>query len=243
VKLLFELASDERLFLLECIEEKPRRLSDISKELRITTPEVYRQLNRLVARRIVNKTPDGLYGITSYGRLILHSLNVFKFLTKHREFILSHDLLVIPLEFIRRLGELNECEMVKGVYRIITVQEKYMEETESRLWTMSRQIFHRVFPVLEKLSGKSVDIRIILPKSIVETQLFKKLESRYSRFIRFLDEVDLVVGVLDRVGGICFPSLDGKIDLTYMIGCTDPASYRWLTDLYSHYWEKAEPRH
>ncbi|MEX2705164.1 MAG: hypothetical protein Q6352_007885 [Candidatus Freyrarchaeum guaymaensis] len=38
VKLLFELASDERLFLLECIEEKPRRLSDISKELRITTP-------------------------------------------------------------------------------------------------------------------------------------------------------------------------------------------------------------
>jgi len=118
-------------------------------------PEVYRQLNRLVARRIVNKTPDGLYGITSYGRLILQSLDVFKFLTKHREFILSHDLLVIPLEFIRRLGELNECEMVKGVYRIITVQEKYMEETELRLWTMSRQIFHRCSPCLRNSRAKA----------------------------------------------------------------------------------------
>lgn len=241
--MLFELASIERLLLLTCIDEEPKRLSDISKELEITTPEVYRQLNRLTAQKIVDKTADGLYEITLYGRLVLQSLTLFKFLTKHRDYLLNHDLTVIPAEFIHRLGELNECEIISGVYRIITIQEKYMSETESRLWTMSRQIFHLVFPVLEKFSGKSVDIRLILPKSIIETQQFKKLKQSGSHFVRFLDKVDIVLGVLDNAGGICFPSLEGNIDMSYMIGCANPISYKWLTDLHSHYWKKAETIH
>lgn len=241
MKLLFELASIERLLLLLCIDAEPKRLSDISRELEITTPEVYRQLNRLTNQSIVNKTSDGLYEITPYGRLILQSLDLFKFLTKHRDFILNHDLMVIPVEFIHRLGELNECEVVEGVYRIIKIQEKYMAETESRLWTMSRQIFHLVFPVLEKLGDKSVDIRLILPESITATQQFKKLKQTGGQFVRFLPEVNFVLGVLDDGGGICFPTLEGKIDMSYMIGCINPISYNWLVDLHSYYWEKAEP--
>lgn len=241
VKLLFELASVERLLLLMCIHAEPKRLSDISRELEITTPEVYRQLNRLTAQNIVDKASDGLYNITPYGRLILQSLDLFNFLTKHRDFILNHNLMVIPIEFIHRLGELNECDMVEGVYRIIKIQEKYMAETESRLWTMSREIFHLVFPVLEKLDNKSADIRLILPKSIIEKPEFKKLKEYKVQFVRFLDEVNLVLGVLDNGGGICFPTLEGKINVSCMIGCLTPLSYKWLVDLHSHFWEKAEP--
>ncbi|MEM2133709.1 MAG: helix-turn-helix transcriptional regulator [Candidatus Freyarchaeota archaeon] len=240
VKLLFELASVERLSLLMLIDEAPRRLSDISREVDITTPEVSRQLNRLAAQKIVNKTSEGFYEVTPYGKLILQSLDVFNFLTKHRDYFVSHNLTVIPPEFIHRLGELKDSVMVEGVYRIINIQEKYMEETQSRLWTLSRQIFHRVFPVLEKLTGKSVDIRIILPKSIIETQQFKKLEQYGSQFTRFLEKVDLVIGVLDQAGGICFPSIEGNIDMSYMIGCIDQVSYKWLTDLHSYFWRKAE---
>ncbi|MGQ9722378.1 MAG: helix-turn-helix transcriptional regulator [Candidatus Jordarchaeum sp.] len=245
MKLLFELASIERLLLLKCIDKEPKRLSDISRELEITTPEVYRQLNRLTAQSIVSKTSDGLYEITPFGRVIIQSLDLFKFLTQHRDYLLNHNLTVIPNEFIHRLGELNQCELISGVYRIITIQEKYMSETQSRLWTISKQIFHLVFPVLEKLSGKSVDksvdIRLILPKSIVDTQQFKKLKQSGGQFVRLLDEVNIVLGVLDEAGGICFPTLEGNIDMSFMIGCRNQTSVKWLIDLHKYYWERAEP--
>ena len=60
-RFLFELASDERLGILEVIEEKPLRHAQIARRLKITDSETTRHLNRLASTGLLTKNPQSQY--------------------------------------------------------------------------------------------------------------------------------------------------------------------------------------
>ena len=79
-RFLFELASDERLGILEVIEEKPLRHAQIARRLKITDSETTRHLNRLASTGLLIWWP----GIKTWRRsLTVHRGAGWKSLTWH----------------------------------------------------------------------------------------------------------------------------------------------------------------
>src|SRR2546427_8165945 len=117
-RFLFELASDERLGILEVIEEKPLRHAQIARRLKITDSETTRHLNRLASTGLLTKNPQSQYEPTSLARLVSAGFPFFRFLLANREFLLKHDVRVVPAEFVERLGAVNGGKFRTGVYDV-----------------------------------------------------------------------------------------------------------------------------
>src|SRR5271157_1237295 len=113
--LLFELAGEDRLNILLELKNKPLRLSSLSKKLGFTVQETSRNISRLTEAKLIAKEPDGCLRLTPYGEETLELISGFDFLSKHREYFVSHTLSTIPTEFSLSIASLNECQLVDDV--------------------------------------------------------------------------------------------------------------------------------
>lgn len=239
---LFELASDERLGILGAIAEKPLRHALIARQLDMTDSETTRHLNRLASVGLVNRNSEGEYEPTSQARLLSAGLPFFLFLTTNREFLRTHDLLVLPTEFLERLGALNEGTFTTGTYKVVATQERALRTVKRRLWVLTEHAFEQALPIMrEKASGRA-DVRVIRPREGFENAIpiLSGIKRNYP--VRLLGETKIFLAVLDDQAGVCFPTLDGEVDMSTMILLQDPRGYRWAADLFLHFWEKARER-
>ena len=95
-KLFFELASESRLSILHELQNENLKMHEIARRLDVTATEAFRQLQRLSKALLVQKQPEGTFAITFYGKLVLHLSSSFEFVSKHREYFLTHDVWQIP---------------------------------------------------------------------------------------------------------------------------------------------------
>ena len=116
---LFILASIDRLTLLSEIAVEKRRLSQITTKLSATPQETSKHLTRLRDAKLIEKDSDGFFSLTAFGKIIVNLIPSFRFLTQNKEYFLSHDISSLPLEFMERLGELQEGEHTDNVGSVI----------------------------------------------------------------------------------------------------------------------------
>ena len=114
-ELLFILASIDRLTLLSEIGVEKRRLSQLTTKLSATPQETSKHLVRLRDAKLIEKDSDGFFSLSAFGKIIVNFVPSIRFLTQNREYFLSHDISSLPLEFIERLGELQEGEHTDNV--------------------------------------------------------------------------------------------------------------------------------
>src|SRR5947208_719815 len=238
-RFLFELASDERLGILESIEEKPLRHAQIARRLKITDSETTRHLNRLASTGLLTKNPQSQYEPTSLARLVSAGFPFFRFLLVNREFLLKHDVRVVPAEFVERLGALNGGTFVAGMYDVAAAQERYLRAVKQRIWVLTDQLFEAAVPVMREKAAAGADVRAIRSREGFkrETARLPAVERNYP--VRLVEETRIFLAVLDDLAGICFPTVDGKIDMEAMLLLGDPVGYRWSADLFTHLWSEA----
>ena len=109
--LLFEFSNEERLKILFELEKGPKNLTSIAKDLDFTSQGTSRNIARLVETSIIRRNPDGEYELTPYGSVSLKLLSSYEFLSRNRQYFLSHDVSVLPYQFINRIGELNASSL------------------------------------------------------------------------------------------------------------------------------------
>lgn len=114
-ELLFILASIDRLTLLSEIAMEKRRLSQLAIKISATPQETSKHLARLRDSKLIEKDSGGFFSLTGFGKIIVNLVPSFRFLAQNREYFLSHDISSIPLEFIERLGVLQEGEHTVNV--------------------------------------------------------------------------------------------------------------------------------
>ena len=110
VKLLFDISSSDRLTLLFAVRKENLRLTQLAEKISATIQETSRHLGRLTDAKLIEKNSDSSYTVTSYGRLVLILLSSYNFLSKNKDYFLSHDISFLPQEFIERIGELSLYE-------------------------------------------------------------------------------------------------------------------------------------
>jgi predicted transcriptional regulator len=237
-ELFTELSSENRLGILQTLDEKPMTFTSLIKEVDMNSTEASRQLSRLTEARLIEKKGDGRYYNTLFGKLVLSSISDLNFISEKSGYFLEHDIAPIPLDLLRQIDALSNGEIVTGVYNILNTHEKLSKK--GRFWYMSDDFPRHHLPDIEKKLEEGLEIRVILPKYMCSTKPLSGPLSEKNRKkieIKVLDEIKISVIVSDNFSMLELPGQDGKIDQNTAIFGYDDRFREWCKKLFQYYWE------
>jgi predicted transcriptional regulator len=229
-KLFFELASESRLGILRKLREKDWKMNEVARKLHLTTTETFRQLQRLSEGLLVEKQPEGTYAITEYGRLVLQLSSSLEFVFKHKQYFTKHDVSSLPPQFLNRIGELSQANLMMGMVESTMKSSTLIGEAEKFMYAVSPEPVPQAFEEISKQIPKDAEYRILSPQPPAK---MPNLENR-----TFSDPPAIMV-VTEKEAAICFRFKGGRVDYAGFFG-KDPAFLNWVKDLFLHYWDKGK---
>jgi predicted transcriptional regulator len=84
--LLFEVSNEDRDMILSILSKEKKRVSDLSRELNLTYPEIRRHISRLHNIGLILRDIEGFYHLTPYGETCITLFDEFDFISKQREY-------------------------------------------------------------------------------------------------------------------------------------------------------------
>ena len=137
--LLFEVSNENRYEMLTILKQKPRRITDITNEMKLTRPEARRHVSRLNEVGLIQRDIKGYYHLTQYGELVLISLQVFQFMSNHQDYIQSHIITKIPKDYLMQIGKLGESKETETPLDFLLQTENLFKESKEYVWLLVEQ--------------------------------------------------------------------------------------------------------
>ena len=235
--LLFEFSNEERLKILFKLENGPKNLTSIAKDLDFTSQGTSRNVARLVETSLIRRNIDGEYELPPYGSVSLKLLSSYEFLSRNRQYFLSHDASVLPYEFINRFGELSVSTLQGDFITNYALVQEMAKHVEEYAYSMMQQFNVNAQPsVVEKLK-LGVKFRTILPETIVPPPDFRPAAGVDRRL---LPNVQIQITIADKKAMFGLPTLEGKIDHIAFVS-EDPKFHKWCLDLFNYFWDQGKP--
>jgi predicted transcriptional regulator len=139
-KTFFELASEQRLAIVFRLNNKSAKISQLAKDLDITMQEVHRNVSRLQDAGLIEKDPEGMFSLTTFGNTIIKQIPTFNYLSKYKEYFSEHILGELPIKFIMRLGALDKCGFIKGIVAILERWKDIYREADQYIYEIVPQV-------------------------------------------------------------------------------------------------------
>ena len=239
-ELLFALSSVDRMKLLSEMSKGELRLTELSESLDATAQETSKHLARLSGAGLAERAPSGSYRLTSFGRVILQTLPSMKFVSRNRTYFSTHDISFLPSEFVMRLGELADYTFVDHVTNVLTeCQHLVGLANQYFLWTIDQPLpWVSPKPIPESLSVRCIVQADISAKGY---RLAKDILGIKSE-VRFAKEVRIGLAVNEKMGGIVFADLKGRIDFASGFIGYSPEFQKWCHDLFERMWEASSSK-
>ena len=254
---MFELSNEDRLSIFHRIKEKAMNISNLSKELSLTTQESSRHASRLSHVGLVQKDSNGLFHLTLCGDLVLKQLEGLRFTSQHREYFTSHSVVHLPQEFIYWLGDLANSTCVNDISVAFYNVEKLMKEAEEYIWAITDHYLLSQMPLYTEAFEREVNVRNIEAKDwVTPSEIKEAYRNRQPEHRRVADQARttgiLEEGLLDQldiylymsekeVAVVCFPFSDGRFDYLGFTS-TDERAHKWCTDIFQYYWKRSRSR-
>lgn len=234
--LLFEISSETRLDIIKKIQAQPLNQTNIAKTANVSLQEVSRHLFRLSEAKIIEKNQENLYQITNFGTLLLTSLSTIEFLVKHNDYLSTHDINSLPLEFVYRLGDLLHSDYSNFVSNTLRHVEQVLDKAEKFVWLISDQPLISEKSILEYCDKKpNLTLKIIIKKSAGKYSLLKqKLGNKFE--IKYINNITAGMALNEKIAGVVFSDKKGILDFSSGFVAKDTRSYKWCYDLFIHNW-------
>lgn len=246
--LFFEFSNEDRLRIIRTLQNESLTVTALSKELDLTTQETSRHLSRLGEIGLTLKNPDGTHSLTGYGELSLKQMTGFKFVSNHKDYFENHDLSKLPIEFISRIGELENSRYVDDVMVIFHLIDQMIRDAEEYVWRITDRYIITIIPAwneaLERgIKGKLIEpMNIVIPPEFDRGPVIREAVFNQRFFIHNMEEVPLFMSMSEKqVAGICFPANNGRIDYRGFVS-GDPMVLSWAKELYEYLWSFSHPR-
>lgn len=237
-KVLFDLSSESRLGILYTLQKQQLKMQDLARALDLTATETFRQLERLSGASMVVKQPDGTFTITHYGVLTLQTVGYLQFVSKNKEYFLSHDVQRLPYQFVNRLGELRQATLETNIAESMNKAGHMVAEAEKYFWAIGDRAFESVGGIMAEQLKQGVKFRFMFQESLLS--VYKKLpEENKNVEKRTLQAVPAILVCTDKEAALCLPLADGKIDYTGFFS-KDPMFMNWANELFLYYWNQAK---
>jgi predicted transcriptional regulator len=243
-ELFTELSSENRLGILQTLNEKPMTFTSLIKEVDMNSTEASRQLSRLTEARLIEKKGDGRYYNTLFGKLVLSRISDLNFISEKSGYFLEHDTAPIPLDLLKQIDAISTGEIITGVYNILNTHEKLGDGIKSYMWYMSDDFPRHHLPYVENRLEEGVEMKVILPKIMCSAKPFTSPLSEKNRKrleIKVLDESKISTIVSDKFCMLELPGPDGKIDHNNAVFGYDDRFMDWCKKLFQYYWAKCYP--
>jgi predicted transcriptional regulator len=239
-ELLFALASVDRITLFSAIANERLRLTELATKLRASTQETSKHLSRLQEANLIEKGVDGRFAMTPLGKSMSVLLPAFKFLTGQSEYFLTHDISSLPLEFLERIGELEQSQFRHGIGAILSYTSRVFREAEEYVCLSSDNVMD-----LKSIGGKAVredlPVKIIVPAGSIVGPLPPTTEMGARIELVLVEKVNAGLALNEKAAGVAFPELSGKIDFNAGFSSDDPRFHKWCTDIFMFQWNQAKP--
>lgn len=236
-KLFFELASESRLSILRKLEGENLKLNEIARRLDLTPTETFRQLQRLTDVLLVAKLPEGTYGTTQVGKLVIRLARPLELVFKERDYFLTHDVRRLPSRFIETLGALSGATLQVETIDAINQGLAVLTEAEEYFWGMGESLgFTDSAAVITKQASRGIKFRFL--GSIPGARPSQSPPIAVSRGfeVRNLDDIPAIVLLNENMAAFSLRSVNGKLDYTGFFG-KDPVFHQWVKDLFLYFWQ------
>ena len=236
------LSSKSRLAVINALKENPLRYSDIMRETGLSTTDLSRQLTRLSADKIVDKTPSDQYKLTQYGKIAATSIPLINFLVDNQEYFKTRDLSSIPTTMIENIAALRNGTMVSSVYESIKLQQDIIPTIREHFSMITDDLDQAWVGSTLKLVEDGVKIRAIYTKGLAERVIEEAPPKLLTGMeIRTITPTPLVLGYSDKHALICFSSIDGKPDRNHYLFGYDIMFKHWAFHCFNYFWRQAKP--
>jgi predicted transcriptional regulator len=246
-ELLFVLANTDRLQVLSYLrEEKKYRLSDIAQRLDSSMQEASKHVARLREQNFIEKNPSsGYYTLTTLGELVTKLLPSIAFLSENKEYLLTHNISLLPEEFIERIGELQEHQFNAKAGLVLSFTRQILHKADRFVWLMSDHSLidsNTVFDI-DRDRNRSLTWRILLPTgSKIDWQdlrtYAKNVPTRIE--IGFSHEIIAGIALNEKVAGVLLPDLRGSLDFNSGFISNNLSFCKWCQDLFDYVWKQSE---
>lgn len=244
-KTFFELASEQRLAIIFRLNEKSAKISQLAKDLDITMQEAHRNVSRLQDAGLIEKDPEGIFSLTTFGNTITKQIPTFNYLSKHKEYFSEHILGELPIKFIMRLGALDKCEFVKGVVAILERWKDIYREAEEYIYEIVPQVpIDLIEPAVSRVK-QGVKYSYVLPKDVIipkgRKDLLKKLGhnellNKGAIERRMVESVKVAVILNEKQAAVLFPTQKGETDMNMIFYSIDRVFHEWCLDYFRYRW-------
>jgi len=248
---LFELSNEDRHRILLQVDEEGMNLTNLAKVLNLSFPETSRHVLRLSNVGLIHKDVKGLYTLTPYGEVVLKQLHELEFTSQYQDYFINHILSDLPIEFIKRLGDLKGSRYSNDSMRFFHRIETLIREAEEYVYFLIDEYPISALSSIVEALDRGVKFRIIEPEERVtgphlsldaSDDLPELARTRHTPLAehRTLEKSDVFLFLSDKGGLLAFPASEGRCDYRGFT-ISDDQSHKWCGDIFQHYWETAEP--
>jgi predicted transcriptional regulator len=243
-----ELASEQRLNIIQNLDEKNYTISKMAKELDATVPEVHRNFTRLTKSGLIAKNTDGTYTLTLFGYTVCQQIPWIEFLSENKKYFSEHNYDGIPTKFIHRIGELSKSKTINGHLRILETWNNIYKNAEKYVYNILVEVSYNpdiVETLIKKLEG-NVKIQSIFSESAIVSKDRSKIlrEKNFKQFIsdetlkrKMKKDVKAIVVLNENEASVCFSSNKNEVDLSKMFYSMDPDFHEWCLDYFDYSWK------
>jgi len=245
-----ELSSEQRLKIIFSLLGKKSNLSTMAKELDATSPEVHRNLTRMLKSHIIEKDSDGNFSLSTFGKVVCAQIPSIVFVSENKEFFADHNFGNIPIKFIHRIGELYEKKHIKGFVKVIEKWKQVHENAEKYIYNVLTEVPYSkdIIDVVENKLKNNVKICSIFSQNAIVPEA-RKIVFKTKNFEKYIKDellerkmtknVSIVVLLNEKESCIIFPKLNGEPDMSEMFYSSDSECHEWCLDYFNYCWENS----
>ncbi|AKB85026.1 winged helix-turn-helix domain-containing protein [Methanococcoides methylutens] len=247
--------SEKRENLLIFLLDGPSDIKKINSTLDVTSSSILPQIKKLREAGLVHKDDNGIYELTTIGKLIVENMKplsgMLKVFDKSDTYWDERELNTIPETLRNNIGDLGNIELITpDLDHMYEIPEQLISNTrESQEMSSLVSFFHPDFPrFYEELANRGVALDLIVTDSVFERmkndyeeEMNSIMNAENTTFLVCNDELKPpTFNVTEKCAYITFFNIQGRYDHQDII-THENSAIGWCRELFSYYTGVSQP--
>ncbi|MCD6146849.1 MAG: winged helix-turn-helix domain-containing protein [Thermoplasmata archaeon] len=246
-------SSGVRVKMMIGLIDGPKTSGQLRNEIGVSSSTVIHAARDLEREKLLAEMEDG-YHLTSVGRVISSKLydmiRTMAVLEKSKDFWLTHDVGGIPKEFLDRIGELGDYEIltsnVKDIFKTLTV---YMElaKKAKEFYGVSPVFVDAFVSLIKKLIKNEAKVQLVLTEDVIK-ELIHRDRKGFSEVLmngdvsvwQINEDVGVAFTVTNSIFSLGLFGLDGTYDPSHDLVSREKGAINWGRELFKYYKSRAK---
>ena len=243
---LFSVLSNElRRYMIMELHEKEMTISQLAKTQKMTLQAMQKHLPKLIDAKIVQKKSNGKISLTELGHVLMMNLYSIDFLSDNKSFLQSHLLSQLHVQFLQRIGDLENFEIISSNMNN-NLFDEFFSESEKYVKILSKQPY---FALDDNLVSKMVEKKVKISCISDENTFFSPLKNEakgisdkkspmLSYFeVKMTKNMPLLMCISEKGAFLMLFYENGSIDSDHIMFSKDQKFVSWCTDLFDYEWK------